>query len=166
MKKTWKGHLTVVLVVAMMLTMALPAFAVEVEDENPVGEELTGENQEDIAENHALYANNRCPLCGEEIHENKWYTKYTDNGNSGHTIINVIVGEHCGITYYEREDTVKTEPHSRGSETVVEESHRSDLPPSEHYVIYEWKCGECHHITRGDPQSTGCTAVHCNWQRG
>ncbi len=152
MKKTWKGHLTVVLVVAMMLTMALPAFAVEVEEEN----------LEDIAEDNALNVKNPCPFCGEEIWEYVGYTSYTDNGDSGHTVTELIRGEHCGRTFYERVGTPRSESHSNGSEILVEISHLSTVPRSEHYAIYEWRCEDCNHITQGEPQSTGCANGRCN----
>ncbi len=65
-------------------------------------------------------------------------------------------------TYYEREEALGSEPHSSGSRNVVAYSHLPDVPPSEHYAVYAWRC-ECGHLMISEHQSTGCIPNRCNW---
>ncbi len=151
MKKLWKVPVTLLLVAAMTMALAYPAFAAK-----PEQAAVTAEIQ-------PLGVKNICPFCGEEIREYVWYTLYSDNGESGHTCTQLIRGEHCGRTYYEREGTPYEESHSNVSSALAAFSHLTTVSPSEHYVIYEWRCNDCGNVAVGERQSTGCTARHCNW---
>ncbi len=161
MKRTWRITLTVVLVAAMTLTLAFPAFAVEASEAA-----VTAADPGAGAEIQSVSVANICPFCGEEITEVVYDYRYTDKSDTLHTVTPLIRGEHCGRTFYERDGTSCDEPHDWGERTIAEESHLSTVSPSEHYVIYEWRCNECNHLLQSDRQSTGCTSDHCYWQLG